>query len=845
MSRFSWNQEFATDLGEIDRHHRHLFDLVNALGQVIELNSLPDRRMLERLLGDLGDYARYHFAAEEDLMAAEAVDMRHRDSHIGAHRTFVDRIAAAAANVADIDDTGARELHAYLAQWLVGHVLLVDQAMARQIQAIGRGAGAEQAFEADRTHTENGAVAVLLDALRGYADLLERKNALLRRVNVSLDAQLRARGDELDGLTEDFRSAVATLRTETDRHLELQTLYRLAVDNCQDGFWLLDATGTILEVNASYLRTSGYARGELVGRSIGSVEAERTAEQTAARIEAFARCAELRFETRHRRRDGSVWQVEMQVTRAPPPAGRFFVFLRDITEQKDAEQRLRASEERFRRITETLPVALALHDVSGTVLYLNPVFTRTFGYDLADIPTVDAWWPQAYPDPDYRGRVAAEWLRRVQAMTATGAPFEPMEVHIVARDGSRRTALVAAAPLGAAHDGVMLSTFYDITQQKHLSERLRTILESAGDGIHILDHEGRVVECSRSFAELLGYTRQEALGLQVRDWDPLAAEGGRLPTIPTLLAQPATFETVHRRKDGSTFPAEVSTKAIELEGRAYLYASTRDITERARAQAALAEKARELARANRELERSNRDLEQFAYVASHDLQEPLRMVTGFTGLLQKRYQGRLGNDADEFIGFAVDGAKRMRSLIQDLLAYSRAGGAANAPQRVALDAVVQRARANLQAAIEDSAARVEVVGLLPAVSGRPGQLDQLLQNLIANAIKFRGEEVPSIRIGASREGASWRVVVADNGIGIAPEFHEKIFAPFKRLHSREQYPGTGIGLAVCRRVVETHGGEIGVDSAPGRGSCFWFTLPAWPGDDAPAGQSGAAPVGQG
>lgn len=202
------------------------------------------------------------------------------------------------------------------------------------------------------------------------------------------------------------------------------------------------------------------------------------------------------------------------------------------------------------------------------------------------------------------------------------------------------------------------------------------------------------------------------------------------------------------------------------------------------------------------------------------------MVASFTGLLQKRYQGRLDKDADDFIGFAVDGAKRMKALIQDLLAYSRAGGSGVAAEPVALEAAVQRARQNLRMAIEDSGAQLEIGGALPVLSARPGQLEQLLQNLLANAIKFRGAQPPLIRVSAERQGAFWRVVVADNGIGIAPEFYDKVFAPFKRLHSAERYPGTGIGLAVCRRVVEAHGGEIGVESSPGQGSRFWFTWPA-------------------
>ncbi len=235
--------------------------------------------------------------------------------------------------------------------------------------------------------------------------------------------------------------------------------------------------------------------------------------------------------------------------------------------------------------------------------------------------------------------------------------------------------------------------------------------------------------------------------------------------------------------------------------------------------------ARELARRTEEMERSNKDLQQFAYVASHDLQEPLRMVSSYVQLLQRRYQGRLDGDADDFIGFAVDGATRMQHMIQDLLAYSRVNTHGHPLSSTDVGEVLNQVVTNLRLAIDESGARITHESM-PVIEGDATQLVQLFQNLIANAIKFRGALAPQIHVCAERETARWVFSVRDNGIGIDPEFADRIFTIFQRLHTRQDYPGTGIGLAICKRIVERHGGSIWVKSAPGEGSTFYFTLPA-------------------
>ena len=261
--------------------------------------------------------------------------------------------------------------------------------------------------------------------------------------------------------------------------------------------------------------------------------------------------------------------------------------------------------------------------------------------------------------------------------------------------------------------------------------------------------------------------------------------------------------------------AQVAERTLELrEANAHLAV---ELDERRRTEQLLSQY-------TEDLRHSNAELEEFAYVASHDLQEPLRMVASFTQLLAKRYRGKLDQDADEFIGFAVDGATRMQKLLQDLLAYSRLGTRGKPLVPTDCNVIFDQATANLLPAIEESHAQV-TSGPLPTVRGDEVQLVQLFQNLIANALKFRGDQPPVILITAQEDDGAWRFAVQDNGIGIALDHQERIFMIFQRLHHRSEYPGTGLGLALCKKIVGRHGGRLWVESEPGRGATFYFTLP--------------------
>ena len=271
--------------------------------------------------------------------------------------------------------------------------------------------------------------------------------------------------------------------------------------------------------------------------------------------------------------------------------------------------------------------------------------------------------------------------------------------------------------------------------------------------------------------------------------------------------------------------AKFYTATFELQ---YVYEDLRRLTEALR-------------QVTQELQRSNAELEQFAYVASHDLQEPLRMVTSYLQLLERRYKANLDQDASDFIAFAVDGAARMQTLIQDLLTYSRVGTRGASFEPTDCQTVVDQALQNLEVAIAESDAEVSS-GPLPSLSADASQLAQLMQNLVGNAIKFRGESAPRVRIEATEQDGDWLFSVQDNGIGIDPQYSDRIFQVFQRLHGIGQYPGTGIGLAVCKKIVERHHGTIWVESQPDAGATFFFTIPT-DLDSLPHSDLAAAPGG--
>ena len=353
------------------------------------------------------------------------------------------------------------------------------------------------------------------------------------------------------------------------------------------------------------------------------------------------------------------------------------------------------------------------------------------------------------------------------------------------------------------------------------------LLDQALDAI-LMCGPGHVITYWNRGAELTyGYSREEAVG---RSAPELLGTQFPVPLaeIEAQLARDGSWrgDLTQRRRDGLQLAVDGRwTLQLGSEGQpAGTIELNRDIT--ARKQAELARRAFELENLNRELARSNAELEQFAYVASHDLSEPLRAISGPISLVARRYQGQLDEEADQFIAFAVDGCRRMQSLIDGLLAFSRVGRLERDVGPTDANVVLDNVLAALAPSIEETGAAV-TVERLPVVLAEPGQLGQVFQNLIANAIKFVAPGIaPNVSVTSERDAVQWRFSVTDNGIGIDARHRERIFGMFKRLHGRDEYPGTGIGLALVKKIVERHGGQVGVDDPPGGTGCrFWFTLP--------------------
>jgi len=363
--------------------------------------------------------------------------------------------------------------------------------------------------------------------------------------------------------------------------------------------------------------------------------------------------------------------------------------------------------------------------------------------------------------------------------------------------------------------------------EKHLSQmegRYRGLLEAAPDPMVLTNQAGQVVLVNLQAEKVFGYRREELIGVNHRNLvspesvERLVAYTRRAPDGRFLEQSRTAIELDGCHKDGSSFPMEVMLSPLETDEGTLLAVAIRDISTRKRAEA-------QLLQTLAELNRSNEELGQFAYIASHDLQEPLRMVASYTQLLSKRYKGKLDADADEFIGFAVDGAKRMQRLIQDLLAYSRVGTKGNELLETSSEEALECAIGNLAGAIKDSGALVTHEPL-PAVLADGGQLVQLFQNLVGNAIKYQRPGTPRVHISSLKDGETkWQFSVTDNGLGIDPKYFERIFGMFQRLHGRDEFEGTGIGLAICKKIVERHGGSLSVESQTGHGSTFRFALP--------------------
>nr|WP_246363192.1 PAS domain-containing sensor histidine kinase [Deinococcus budaensis] len=545
---------------------------------------------------------------------------------------------------------------------------------------------------------------------------------------------------------------------------------------------------------------------------------------------------------------------------SPQPKGVTTVFA-DVTGERALQEQLARSEQRYRSLVEATSQIVWITSPEGEMLGPQPGWTAFTGQTPGEYSGA-GWLAMIHPED--RAATLAAW----QEAVGTGRPYQteyrlrradgvyvPMQARGVAvthAGGNVREWVGVNQDLSAVraaeeHLRALNAELEDRVQARtrELADLTRfstLLLGAAGEGIFGLDAAGRTTFANRAAAGVLGYGVERLIGsdqhalIHHHRADGQPYPPGDCPVHQTLRdGQPRRCEAdVFWHAQGHAVPVSyVVTPTRDAAGAVTgAVVMFQDITERQRAQAAL-----EAAVAN--LERSNHDLEQFAYIASHDLQEPLRTVGSYAELLSRRYQGQLDPRADQYLAFMGDAVERMRGLIQDLLGFARVGRVGAAPQPVALAEVLRQAEQNVQSALEETGGQLSWEAD-QTVPGHPGLLVQLLTNLISNGLKFHREGVaPQVRVTARTEEGQVHLRVSDNGIGIAAEYHERVFAIFQRLNSRETYPGNGMGLAICRKIAESHGGSLTLSSEPGQGSTFHLRLPLSPPLAPPQGKAPA------
>jgi PAS domain S-box-containing protein len=509
---------------------------------------------------------------------------------------------------------------------------------------------------------------------------------------------------------------------------------------------------------------------------------------------------------------------------------KMYGIVQDITERVQKEQEIREFNDRFQRLAKATNDAIWDWDLTTNQVWWSENYYRMFGYDPASgKPVLDKWTDKIHPDD--RSKV----FERLKLVGENHIDSWTDEFRYQLADGEYGTVLDRAYVL-KDHTGKpirVIGALQDITERKKAEQqiadserRYRWIVETTQEGIWLIDENNYTVFVNRKMCEILGYTAEEMMGKQNYDFkDEVERKKAIEQTENRKKGIAETRETSYITKSGKRVWAHTSSNPIFDEDGTFRgsFAMVTDITQKKRQEELLKKSEVTLEMKNKELERQNRELEQFAYVASHDLQEPLRTTSSFVDLLQQQYKGRLDPLADKYLSYIVQASDRMKVLINDLLEYSRIGRKKEL-EKIDCNQVLNEVLTDLDVAIKEANATISVCSL-PVINGYSTEIKQLFQNLIINAIKFRKKEVaPEIKVYAQKKDDYWEFCVVDNGIGIDPQHSERIFIIFQRLHTRSEYNGSGIGLSHCKKIVELHKGKIWVESEEGHGSAFHFTI---------------------
>lgn len=657
-------------------------------------------------------------------------------------------------------------------------------------------------------------------------DITKRKTAetALAQERNNLERLVQERTRELTQAHEDLQQELAEHKAAKEALLASEQRFYLAVQGSSVGLWdWLDVEQDAEWWSPRFYELLGYGHEE-IEPSLATFAAmlhPDDKERTFALVEAhFADSTPFDIEYRLRTKSGAYRWFHGRGAVSRDAAGtptRMVGSISDIHERKEAAEKLKHQEELYRTLTEAIPHVIWLGEADGQVSYQNRAYEALTGRPLSETLGL-GWTSDLHPD-DYE-----PFLQAYQVAYAQGRD-DRRECRFRAKDGSYRTISYIGTPItdeeGTVTRWVGINT--DVTELRQGEELFRAVFNSTSAGLLLVDAEGQILLANSGALEIFGYTEADLLDHSVTALIPQRFRAQHPHFLQAFFNQPTTRamgkgrDLWGLRKDGSEFPIEVGLNPTYWNGQHLVLASIVDITERKAAEATLEEYAQNL-------ERINEELELFAHVTSHDLQEPLRTIHSFVQVLEEDYGDRFDGEAQQYMAFITDATERMRALIQALLSYSRAGKQSLSMEAVNFEELLHHVLMGLQFSIDENQGQI-THDPLPTVQGNPMQLALVLQNLISNALKFKSEATPHIHISALQEADTWRIAIRDNGIGIKERFRDRIFGVFKRLHSQADYPGTGIGLAICKKIVERHGGTIGVASEFGKGSTFYFTLP--------------------
>ena len=631
-------------------------------------------------------------------------------------------------------------------------------------------------------------------------------------------------------------SCMELARDVTERKEQEQTLAdeltqrRLLIDKSLDGIVVLDEDARVVEANQRFAEMLGYTLEEV--RELHTWDWDKNFPPEKI-LEMGQNVDEkgLHLETKHTRKDGSVIDVDISISGIMYGGQKLiFCIQRDITERNQAEEALQIEKNKLQSLIDAMDYTITIQDTDYSIIFQNEPSKMASGGDHVGEKCYRA----------YEGR----------EKICDGCPvkevFKDGETHTTERmteiSGKVTFWENTATPIRDAKGKIVscIELARDITERRRMEEalrdseeKLRKMFESVTDGISVIDLKGSITEVNERAVEMHGFSSRDELRgksafelVASRDHERIAASMKKAIKQGTIRSAEYTLI----RADGSEFPAELSTSVLKDVSDNVVGHITivRDVTERKRAREEREALLQDIKKSNRRLEGANKELQDFVYVASHDLREPLRKISSFGTLLQDSLERKLDEDQQENLGFMIDGARRMQDMIEALLSYSRLTTKAEPLQQVFLDEVIENLKElELATLLDETRGTVHIPEPLPPVRADPSQMNQLFQNLIGNGLKFHQEGIPpKIIIRAHGvENKMIQIEVEDNGIGIDEKYHEQLFVMFKRLHSRAKYEGTGIGLAICKKIVERHGGSIGVKSTPGKGSTFWFTLP--------------------